>query len=216
MASSSSNGSSRTFRRTSPAKRQKLRREDHVSVHLLHPFGISGDLGATLADFWAFASKGDKRVAFFTELASTNPMMRGIAIMRTAHILNLAIKELSRDHWKSLLNANIYDALEKDMKAISTWLDVLDVDQGSPTGTASSVAIGLTSTSGVEEAAKQLHAYLANERSPLRVVLSMLSSGGLIYAASMADRCASAAICRTGGDLDEADFITAVRSRVIA
>jgi len=43
-----------------------------------------------------------------------------------------------------------------------------------------------------------------------------LSSGGLIYAASVADRVAEAAICRTGGDLYEADFITAVRSRVIA
>ena len=32
----------------------------------------------------------------------------------------------------------------------------------------------------------------------------------------MADRVAEAAICRTGGDLDQADFITAVRSLVIA
>jgi hypothetical protein len=50
----------------------------------------------------------------------------------------------------------------------------------------------------------------------LRMVLSMLSSGGVIYSAGMADRVAEAAICRTGGDLDQADFTTAVRSMISA
>jgi len=123
MAShASANGSTRptTCAKEPAAKRQKLRRDDHVSVILCHPFGISDGQGATLADLWDYASKGNKRVASFMEFASTDPMVRGIAITRTAEVLNLAIKELSRDHWKSLLNAKIYEALDKDMKAIST------------------------------------------------------------------------------------------------
>ena len=38
----------------------------------------------------------------------------------------------------------------------------------------------------------------------------------MIYSAGMADRVAEAAICRTGGDLDQTDFSTAVRSVISA
>jgi hypothetical protein len=181
-------------------------------VRLLRPFGISDDLGATLSEFWSFASKGDRTVAWFTEFASLDPGTRGHAIGRTAHIINLAIKELCRDHWRSLLDSNIYDELKQEMQVILTWLELLAADEDASTSISSSSSVHMTSMSGVEEAAKRLYAYLASEGSILRMVLSTLSSGGLIYSACMADRIAEAAINRKGGDLDEADFVSAVSS----
>ncbi len=62
----------------------KLRRYDQVAAMYVNPNGISPLHYAPNIKLWADVSKGNKRVAYFSEFADNDPYRRGIAISRLA------------------------------------------------------------------------------------------------------------------------------------
>jgi len=200
------------------AKRQKLFRYDHAAVMLFQPFGISTAHTASLTTLWEFASKGNKKVAYYTEFASNDPLRRGIAISRVAEALSLTIKELQKDEWGKLLEKKVYAALTKEMAKVSEWLLALDFGKRLSTGLGASSSASMAqpkpaSKYNPEEAARALYEFLDSPNSVFRGVLGMLSAGGLFYGAFMADKCARASIAREGGNLSSEAYAEAARAR---
>ena len=200
------------------AKRQKLFRYDHVAVMLFQPFGISTAHSASLTTLWEFASKGNKKVAYYTEFASAEPLRRGIAISRVAEALSLTIKELQKEEWSKLLDKKVYEALTKEMAQVSQWLEALDFGTRLSTGLGASSSAAMAqpksgSKFNPEEAARFLYQFLDSANSVFRGVLGMLSAGGLFYGAFMAEKCARASIARDGGNLSAEAFAEAARAR---
>ena len=69
-------------------KRRKLWTYDHASHVLLNDNGASGIENTSLHELYSVCSKGNKAVAFFTELCDeTNQHSRGIAHSRNAETL---------------------------------------------------------------------------------------------------------------------------------
>ena len=79
-------------------KRVKLWKSDTVAAQVLNPYGPSQQLqGMDTKSLWSCCAKGNKYVAFHTELASDDPLRVGIRMSRVAETLVAAITAVMTD-----------------------------------------------------------------------------------------------------------------------
>ncbi len=197
-------------------RRTKLYRYDHVSSMVFDPFGVSTIKDASVVDLWAFVKRGNKKVAFYSEFASSDPGRRGVAISRLAQVLQCALDQLSSDANQKFIEKKVYQKIAKEMNSMKPWVKTLNMGRRPST----SMRAGLSSA-GKDQledgdyvaAVKELYAWLELETSSVRPALSLLSCGGVFYAASSAEKVGRSAIHAKGGGLCQEDFEAAITAR---
>ena len=180
-------------------KRRKLWSYDHASHVLLNDAGTSGVEKATLKDLYSVCSKGNKAVAFFSELCDeSSKHARGIAHSRNAETMQKCIEKIDSARYHKLLRPAVLDKVREEADALIIHAKVLNASdmptEGS--GSLSTIRVGAASReeTDVEEAAKKIHSWLSLDKSPLRSLICALSSGGLFYVTQVHEKVARAYI----------------------
>ena len=180
-------------------KRRKLWSYDHASHVFLNDAGTSGLEKATLKELYSVCSKGNKAVAFFTELCDeTSKHARGIAHSRNAETMQKCIAKLDSDRYRKLIQSGVMAKVQGELDSLRTHAKVLDASDmpTEGTGSLSTIRVGATARddSEVEEAAKEIHTWLSRDKSSLRSLICALSSGGLFYVTQVHEKVARAYI----------------------
>ena len=180
-------------------KRRKLWSYDHASHVFLNDAGTSGVEKATLKDLYSVCSKGNKAVAFFTELCDeTSKHARGIAHSRNAETLQKSIEKLESDQYQKLIQPGVLDKAREELDSLITHARILNASDmpTEGTGSLSTIRAGATprEESEVAEAAKKIHSWLSLDKSSLRSLICALSSGGLFYVTQVHEKVARAYI----------------------
>ena len=214
------------------AKRTKLKNIDSVAAKCLEPWGKSIIHDLSLPALWNVAKAGDKYAAHFTNLAmplEDGGYRVGIGISQTCEIYLAAIKELEANAdlqrcldegvlkkatdeaagLKPVLNRlNAGKAFLKEAERESTFGNLKRRRQNQPEDSAPRDAAGLAAAATI-----LLQWLQKGAGSNLRMVVHILSAGGVFYAADAADKTARAwATCSTPPIADR-DVLRAAQAR---
>ena len=140
-------------------KRRKLWTYDHTSHVLLNDNGTSGIENTSLHELYSVCSKGNKAVAFFTDLCDeTNHHSRGIAHSRNAETLQTTIEKLKPARYMKLIRPDVVAKAVEELDALIIHCKILNASDMPSEGSGSLSAIRARVTprdeSEVEEAAK--------------------------------------------------------------
>lgn len=173
-------------------KRCKLRAFDNAVIQMTNPNGPSIAEDAPAPKLWAAAATGSKWCAYHHELAAgpaTGGNYRvGVGLSRVAEALLAAIERLDAPTTAMLVKESALTAAKADADKIRPSLAVLNAGRGSES--AGQGAIGFKSLCAapgalkkapteeeIRKAAKVLHDWWSQERSPLRAFVSIMSQG---------------------------------------
>ena len=188
---------------TREERRVKLFPWDSVASQLFEPFQESAIDNLTLKEIWSGAAKGNKKTAYHSHLCADitkDPWHVGAGISQTAAILQEAIKNYKSQDMQQLIKEELRAKIDKDVAMLETILEKLNVGKGSQasrdTGTYRAAKKPKTSAGPVTtptekevvQAAKALHAWLSEERTPFRFLLLILAGKGTYYAAHAAPK----------------------------
>ena len=186
------------------AKRVMLKRWDHASVQGLDPAGVSVIEGLSLENLWKVVEAGNKAVAFYSNLASKEDTRVGIGLSQAAQALEAAIAKLNQPMMKKLIDPGAMAKAQAEatkllpaLKALNQGKEGTSTKDGVPTWSSmkrkSEAASGPHETPGgghieIDAAAKIYFDWLHQPTSPLRSILSLLSGGGVYYAAAVHEK----------------------------
>ena len=187
-------------------RRSKLYNYDAAAVQALNPYGKSQFSEAPLEQVWAMVTKGNKKVAFHSELCSHDDWRVGVGLSRTAETLLEGIAALQEDNIGKLLKPEILKQALDEADTLKPHLEALNFGKGSEKqstqfGTLSQMKKRKLETAAmppgqdaVKEAADTLRAWFQKDASPLRAIFTILAGAGSFWAAHVAERVGRAAI----------------------
>ena len=215
-------GAKRKMNQNEQEKRTMLRPWDTAAAQLLNPYGCSDVLAMSLPEIWRAVSEGSAKARFHSELAATEGTggnyRVGVGLSRFAETLLVAIKQLGENNIGLLLKEEPLRKAMAEADELAPSLKILAVGKGRQAGTDSSgIGFGklrkekakLKDAPGhtpqdVEAATRAVHAWLMKPESPLRGVLSILSSGGAFYSGNVADKVARAWVAQKPAPVEDA------------
>ena len=177
------------------AKRARLKPYDLLPIHMLNAMGESGVQTIALKHLAEVPSKGNKAVAYFTELCDESPSRKHIAISRLCEVqLRAGEKMLSQPFFKKYLDKKLYnEAMAEFEKLKPAFKSLVGKDVWTADGELSVSSIIYAGTSvikgkdEVNKAAFTVYEWL-QKASKWRQLQVLLSSGGLFYVASVHER----------------------------
>jgi hypothetical protein len=180
-------------------KRRKLWSYDHASHIFLNDAGMSGIEKVTLKELFSVCSKGNKAVAFFSELCDeTSTHNRGIAHSRNAETMQKTIEKLNSARYRKLIKGSILDKAKQELGSLLAHVQILNASDmpTEGTGSLSTIRVGgsCREETDVDAAAQKMHAWLSSDKSALRSLICALSAGGLFYVTQVHEKVARAYI----------------------
>ena len=215
-------------------KRIQLKNCDTVAAKSFDPWGVSVIDEMPMEKLWKIAKTGDQYAQFYTELAATSETggdyRVGIGISRFAGLMLEVIKELeSRNDLKQCLVAKVLDKAIKEAKELKPHLTVLNAGKVAFAESKQEKFGGYKkrrlnpvdtkeehNTTAIENAAKKVWQFIQlGTDSNLRMLMNILSSGGIFFAGQAADKTmrAWANHCE---DASEEKFVVGIKARMTA
>ena len=203
---------------TATERRKMLKRWDHVSVQVLQPQGKSEVHEMGLATLWKKTAHGNKASCHHSNLASEESYREGVGWSQTAESLLAAIDEIKEADPKNpkklfnkLLKHELFLKAHQEAVQLEPFLRRINAGKGSEKATEAE-GFGATrerqrahdgdapTDAELREAVGKLRTFLQDGmNSPLRGLLSVVSSGGVFYQAAVADKVARAAVAHKVG-----------------
>ena len=192
-------------------RRVKLCPWDSVAAQLLEPYGESAFDSLTLDKLWSAASRGNRKARYHSHLCAAqeeDAWHVGAGISQTAASLLAAIKNFRSKDMQQLIKPDLYTKVEEEINTLEPTLKVLNLGRGSQTqqDTGSfretkkrkigDAPAEMPTAADMAKAARALHAWLKQERSPFRSLLFSLSGSNSYYTAHVAETVARAAIAQ--------------------
>lgn len=191
-------------RRAPPEKherRVKLREDESVAKMLFNPWDCSRLDNVTPKELWDHVAQGDEWIMFHTELAaqeaSGGAYRVGVGLSRSAGVLIKCLERLESENVRLIMDGDKLDRALVEARDLLPHLRVLNFGKGSETTENASYlktwrkqavdARASHTEAEIKDAAKNLHAWLAKEQTPLRGILSILAGGGLFFAGYAAE-----------------------------
>ena len=100
---------------------------DHVAVQALNPCGESAVGTCSLEKLWELCTKGNKSVAYHSNLCSGDAFRKGIGMSHVDACLLEAFKRIRGEHYKKALKESVYNAMIAEMDVIQPHLEKLNV-----------------------------------------------------------------------------------------
>ena len=211
------------------SRRTKLFPWDSVASQLFEPYGESALDQLSLQDVWTAANKGNKKALYHSHLCASQASDAwhvGAGISLTAASLLAAIKNFRQPDMKRLIVPTVYEKIEKELEDLEPALVLLNLGKGSQSNrdTGSfraakrhkAAAGGSDGMTGSEEqtleAAKKFYQWLAQEKTPFRSLLFLLSGNNSYYSAHCAEVVARAGLKHK--PITQADFVNAMQARM--
>ena len=207
-------------------RRVKLFPWDAVASQLFEPYGESSLDSMGLKELWEATCKGNKKARYHSHLCAdgtSDSWHVGAGISMTASALQAAIKNWEGSDMARLIKPEFYSKVNEDIAKLKPILEKLNVGKGSQTqrdtgsfrvAKKQKLAGGAAPTcteAQMDEAAKEFHTWLSQEKSAFRSALFILSGNGSYYAAHAAELVARAAVHHK--PMTAESFRTAMRAR---
>ena len=189
-----------------------LKNIDTMQSQLLEPWGVSLAEDISLDSLWAMTKEGNKYAKFHSELAAEDEdggdYRRGVGLSRYCGLMKTVIQELkTREDLQKCLATNVYEKAMEEAEALLPHFTKLDAGKGSQTkekdkeeSLASLKRRRLnqgdskktpTTKEEIKESAQEIFAWLEKgTASNLRMVIAILSAGGIFYNAHVGDKVA--------------------------
>ena len=206
------------------ARRVKLYWYDAVAAQVLNPYGETNFTEQSTETVWRAASKGSKKVAFHTELASDEEWRQGVGISRSAEALLSAIKILGSEDMKKLIKDEPLNAALAEAAELKPHLENLHRGKGSQEGAQQPTLAQLKkrkvdqepatapcTDAEVQASAIVVHKWLKKEVTPLRAMLAFMAGNGAFFAGHVAEKTCRAAVQHK--PLDQAAWAAAAVKR---
>ena len=197
-----------------PAKRTCLRHYDQVPKQVFNSMGASGAESIPLKRFYEVMKAGNKGVKHFSNLCYDEPKRQRIGMSQTCEVLEATLERFIQGDAKHIMQEHIYKRAADEAKALLPFVKTLNTGPlpDASSHSASSVAFygnsqrsrPMPAAAVSQEAAGKLFDFLSDEKSMLRGVLKVLSSGGLWYNAAIWDKAMRA--WRQQKGISRADF----------
>ena len=212
-------------------KRKALRTYDLAPCQLVNGMGESAIGSVDLPTLYEVLEKGNKAVAYFSELCSDDDTRKQVAVSRLCEILQSTRKMLDQPAYKKYIEKKLFDAAMKELNELGPHLPILISKEPTKTDDKNEeMTIGRLNYAmnkddkeeekkeepQVEEAAKAMHKWLSKPKSDLRSLLALLSGNGLFYVAQCHEKSHRAYLqqgCKRGSS-NEADFVAMNKKRL--
>ena len=196
-----------------PAKRTCLRHYDQVSKQVFNAMGSSGVETYPLKKLYDFMKAGNKGVKHFSNLCYDEPKRQRIGMSQTCEVLEATLERFIGGELHLILKEDIFKRARAEATALLPYIKTLNTGPlpDASSRSASSVAFygnnqrtrPIPNAAVTQEAAGKLFDFLSDERSILRGLLKVLSSGGIWYNAAVWEKAMRAwrqemGITRTG------------------
>ena len=170
---------------------------------------------ASLDGLCSVVSKGSKYLEYHSYLADKDPMRIGVGISQNAQCLKFAMDHFRESRMEQVLKPEIYSKVKAVVDEIYPKLELLD--GGSQYSGAGFKSLGYTSRASrderaIEQAAREVHAWLGKDSDPFRAYLQILSGAGIVFAAQCEEKILRS--YRAVGGLDENLFVQAASKRL--
>ena len=162
----------------------------------------------TYGELWAYLKEENDYQLYKSEFASDDPIVRGVALSRTAQGIAAicdSIVTVDAARLKSVLNTETYDAMKKEAAELLDYVKVLD-GSGLPSRADSGPKTMLGKKTyewkdpdKVKDAAGRFLSWLTSP-SKIRSTMEVLQLGGLFYSTHVDILCMNAYIKCGGGD----------------
>ena len=211
-------------------KRTKLTNSDSVAAKCFDPLGASIIDDLPLETLWGIAKKGDKWCEYHTELAASGDEYRqGIALSKLCEVSDAAgtVLETTQD-LKQCLNKDVFDKALTEYRTLKPHFKKMNAGKDFLQGSGKEETFGNlkkrkrepdadgktpATPQELEASAKAVHQWLLRgTASNFRMLVNILSQGGVFYAMQAMDKTARAWTQHDDPQVSEATFVSIAKA----
>ena len=170
---------------------------------------------ASLEGLWSVVSKGNKYMEYYSYLADPDPMRKGVSISQFAQCLKFAMDHFREGRMQQVLKPESESKVKAVVDEIYPKLELLDGGSQYSGAGFKSLAYATRASRDervVEQAARDVYAWLGREADPFRAYLQILSGSGVVFSAQCEEKVMRS--YRAAGGLDENLFVQSASKRL--
>ena len=207
-----------------------LKNMDTLAWQACDPYGPSVIDDASLGDIWKIVCKGNKWAKFFAEIASPEDERKGIFLSRFCGTMATIIEEINeREELRNCIKPDVLEAAMVEARALLPHLQRLNAGKTSLKEKDGDTIGGLKrrrlqtkegapsappTEAQIKESATALYDYMnKGTDSDLRMLVQLLSAGGMFWAGQCMDLSARSWLANTDPKPDAAAVEKALKTR---